>query len=144
MFLPLKRMKNLNAGILLAACAVSTACSATKDKSLAVAATKEFHTRFNNSNFGDIYDGTEPAGRQVAKEDFITKLESMHDAVGAVLQSKELRVDYDHSTDGTVVRLLCEVTYEKGVGREEFVWVIANGKAVLRSFGGPSWPRPPR
>jgi hypothetical protein len=142
MFPSLISLRNFNAGILLAACVVSSACFGSKDKSIAFAATKQFHARFNNADFGDIYDGTEPGVRLVTKADFITKLESMHDAVGAVLQSKEVSLDDNHATDGTVVKLCCEVTYEKAVGREEFVWIITNGKAVLRSFQAPDWRRP--
>jgi len=142
MFLFLDSLKSVNVRILLAACALSAACSGSKDKSIAIAATDEFHTRFNNSRFGDIYDSMEPCVSCNPKEDIIVKMESMHDAVGGVLQSKEVRVDYHHSIDGTVVKLCCEVTYKKAVGREEFVWVIANGKAVLRSFRAPSWPQP--
>jgi len=126
----------------LAACVVSSACSASKDKSIAFAATKQFHARFNDTDFGDIYDGTEPGVRLVTKADFITKLESMRNAVGAVLESKEVSLEHTHTTDGAVVKLCCEVTYEKTVGREEFVWLIANGKAVLLGFRPPSWPQP--
>jgi hypothetical protein len=142
MFLPLDRLRNFNAGILLAACFVNSACSAANDKSIAFAATKQFHARFNNTDFGDIYDGTEPGVRLVTREDFIIKLESMRNGVGAVLQSEEVSLDDHNSTDVAVVKVCCEVKYEKAAGREEFVWIIANGKAVLRSFKAPTWPRP--
>src|SRR6266480_6938267 len=102
MFLFLDSLKSVNVRILLAACALSAACSGSKDKSIAIAATDEFHTRFNNSRFGDIYDSMEPCVSCNPKEDIIVKMESMHDAVGGVLQSKEVRVDYHHSIDGTV------------------------------------------
>jgi hypothetical protein len=135
MFLPLNRLRNLNACFLLATCAVIAACSASKDKAIAIAATSEFHTRFNNSQFVDLYDAAESAVRDVqTKRDFLASMEAMRAGQGAVVQSKEVGVDYNYSTDGTMVKLLCEVTYEKGVAREEFIWTIANGKGILHSY----------
>ncbi len=63
-------------------------CSAEKDKTVAIAATDEFHKRFNNSNFADIYDSAEPAVRNVqTKRDFLASMEAMRAGQGAVLQS---------------------------------------------------------
>jgi hypothetical protein len=135
MFLPLSQLRNLNACFLLTAFTLSVACSASKDKAIAVAATNEFHTRFNNSQFGDIYDAAEPTVRQVqTKRDFFASMEAMRAGQGSVVQSKEVGVDYNYSTDGTMVKLLCEVTYEKGVAREEFIWTIVNDKGILHSY----------
>ena len=139
MFLPRTLGHHLIALVLVAF--TLCGCSASKDKAIAISSTDEFHKRFNDSHFADIYDSAEPAVRDVqTKRDFLASMEAMRAGQGAVLQSKELGVDYNYSTDGTMVKLLCEVTYEKGVAREEFIWTIAKGKGILHSyrFLGPS------
>jgi hypothetical protein len=111
------------------------ACSPSKDKAAAAAATDEFHRRFNRSAFGDIYDQAEPGVKAMGpKGEFLASMEAMRQGQGAVVQAKELAVNYNYSTDGNMVKLLYEVTYEKGVAKEEFIWTIANGRGILHSY----------
>jgi hypothetical protein len=109
-----------------------SACSPSKDKAVAAAATEEFHKLFNNSAFGEIYDHAEPGRGE--KRDFLASMEAMRSGQGAVLQAKELAVDYNYSTDGNMIKLLYEVTYEKGIAKEEFIWTIAAGKGTLHGY----------
>jgi hypothetical protein len=109
------------------------ACSPSKDKAVAALATEDFHRLFNSSAFGEIYDHAEPGMRR-DKRSFLASMEAMRDGQGAVLQAKELAVDYNYSTDGNMIKLLYEVTYEKGTAKEEFIWTIADGKGMLHSY----------
>jgi hypothetical protein len=108
-------------------------CSPSKDKAAAVSATEEFHRLFNSSAFGEIYDHAEP-GMRGDKRSFLASMEAMRAGQGAVLQAKELAVDYNYSTDGNMIKLLYEVRYEKGTAKEEFIWTIADGKGILHSY----------
>jgi len=114
---------------------VTDACSPSKDKGLATAATEEFHERFNRSAFGEIYDHAESDVKErQARADFLGSMDAMRRGQGAVIQAKEIAVDYNYSTDGNMIKLLYEVTYEKGIAKEEFIWTIANGSGSLHSY----------
>jgi hypothetical protein len=114
---------------------LAVACSPAKDKTIATAATEEFHKRFNSSAFGDIYDQAEAGVRSIqSREDFLASMQAMRQGQGAVIGAKELAVDYNYSTDGNMIKLLYEVNYEKGIAKEEFIWTIANGRGILHSY----------
>lgn len=102
---------------------------------MAAAATEEFHKHFNSSTFGDIYDRAEPIVREMqSRDDFLAAMERMRKGQGAVLQTRELAVGYNYSTDGNMINLLYEVTYEKGIAKEEFTWTIVEGKGILHGY----------
>ena len=127
--------------LLLLVVFLAAACSPSKDKAAATAATEEFHKRFNSSAFSEIYDHAEPGVKRMqSREDFVASMQAMRLGQGAVIDAKELAVDYNYSTDGNLIKQLYEVNYEKGIAKEEFIWTIANGRGILHSyrFLGPS------
>jgi hypothetical protein len=131
----MRNLPKLNIPILIVSICFCAACSPSRDKAVAEVATEEFHNRFNNSAFGDIYDRAEPDVKEMqARNDFLGSMEAMRKGQGAVVQAKELAVDYNYSTDGNMIKLLYEVTYEKGIAKEEFIWIIADGKGILHSY----------
>ena len=131
----MRNVTKLNICILIVVFSFCGACSASKDKAVAAAATDEFHKRFNSSTFGDIYDHAEPVVREMqSREDFLASMERMRKGQGAVLQKKELAVEYNYSTDGNMINLVYEVTYEKGIANEQFTWTIVDGKGLLHGY----------
>lgn len=59
---------------------------------------------------------------------FLASMQAMRQGQGAVIEAKELAVDYNYSTDGKMIKQLHEVTYQKEIAKEIFIWTIANGK----------------
>jgi hypothetical protein len=55
----------------------------------------------------------------------------MRDGQGRALSSEELSTDYRYGPDKVKIRLLLLVTFEQGKGKEEFVYRLSEGKAVL-------------
>jgi hypothetical protein len=110
-------------------------CSPSDDKAVATRSVEEFHRRFNNSAFSEIYDNAEPGLRTLMpKEAFLASMKAMREGQGAVLESEEIGIAYNHSSEGNMVKVLHEVTYEKGKAKEEFIWTVENGRGRLRSF----------
>ena len=121
-------------GLLFLAVSLAS-CSPSNDKAVAARSVEEFHRRFNNSAFSEIYDNAEPSlSTLMPKEAFLAGMKAMREGQGAVLESKEIGVAYNYSSEGNMVKVLHEVTYEKGKAKEEFIWTIGNGQGRLRSF----------
>ncbi len=122
------------AGLLLLAASLLS-CSPSNDKSVAARSVQEFHQRFNNSAFSEIYGNAEPGLRALMpKESFLASMKAMREGQGAVIESKEIGIAYNYSSEGNMVKVQHEVTYEKGKAKEEFTWLIENGRARLRAY----------
>jgi hypothetical protein len=119
----------------IALAATLSSCSPSEDKAVAAQAVEEFHQRYNNRLFSDIHENAEPGLKNLRpREDFLASIKAMREGQGAVLEAKELDSAYKYSFEGNMVKLLYEVTYEKGKAKEEFIWTISNGKGKLRRF----------
>lgn len=120
----------------LIAISLLSACGPPKKERLLVEqAVNEFHARFNNSAFSDIYDGAAPRLRdEMAKDEFIESMGAMRQGQGAVVSSKEVAVEYNSSSDGNEIKITFEVTYEKGIAHETFSYLIVGDRASLVGY----------
>lgn len=114
---------------------LTISCISQKDQTVALTAIEQYHARFNDSKFDEIYDdSTTEHKNAISKERFLESIRAMRQGQGRVLSSEQLAVDYRSSPDAVHIKLLMLVTFEKGEANEEFIYRISDGKALLERY----------
>jgi hypothetical protein len=113
-----------------------TACVGSADaRAQAESAIDQFHQRFNNQEFGVIYENADPAFKKTTSEpqltDFLRPYRSQLGAFKGVPQPGRWLVNW--STSGTSVTMTEDSVFSQGTARETFVWRIdRSGCALMR------------
>jgi hypothetical protein len=106
-----------------------------EQKASALRSIEQFHNRFNDFRFSEVYDD---AGSQVrmamSREEFVESMKAMREGQGRVLKSEEIASAYDSSPDAISIKIRLLVTFEKGQAREEFLYHVSEGKVVLAGY----------
>lgn len=120
----------------LLALAVSLAsCTSSENKAVALQAISDFHRRYNNFAFSDIYEDAHPSLKSIiSKEDFVSGIGAIRNGEGAVLDVQEVGDAYNYSSEGNMVKILVNVRFEKRKAREEFIYHVSTEKAYLSSY----------
>jgi hypothetical protein len=112
-----------------------TACAAHKHEKLALEAIEQFHSRFNDSKFLEIFeDSTQEVKAAMSREEFLESMNAMREGQGRVLQSRQFAMDYQSGPDTVKIKLLMSVTFERGEAKEEFVIQISENRAQLAGY----------
>jgi hypothetical protein len=130
-------MKSTTAKTMLLAVLVSSTigCIPAKDKTIALGAIEQHHARFNDSKFEEIYDeSTAEHKNAISKEDFVENMSRLRQGEGRVLSSEELAVDYRSDSGDVRIKLLMLVTFERRQPKEEFIYRVSEGKALLERY----------
>jgi hypothetical protein len=121
--------------VLLTVIAVLSSCATSENKAVGIRAIADFHDLYNKSAFSDIYESAHPNLKSmVPKENFVNSIAAMRQGQGAVLNFTEKAVGYELSSEGDLVKILIDVTFEKGKSQEEFIFQVTDGKAILWSY----------
>jgi hypothetical protein len=120
---------------LLVLAAVFTACVPSTSKTAALKGIEEFHNRFNRNEFAEIYEESDQKAKdKITKNDFLEDMKAMREGQGAVLDSQEIATEYNYMNGVSMVKILVQVSYEKGNAKEEFIYYIKGESAQLASY----------
>ena len=112
-----------------------TGCVPSQHKASALRGIEQFHSRFNDFRFAEVYDGADSKVKAaMSRDEFVESMKAMREGQGRVLSTEEIGMDYDSSSDVVRIKILMLVTFEKGQAREEFVYQISEGEAVLAGY----------
>jgi hypothetical protein len=126
---------SLNKFLLFLLCVTSTACVPSSDKAIALKAIEQYHQRYNQFRFHEIYqESTAGMKTNMPEERFLESIKAMRQGQGSVVKATELTTDYFSSPDEVEVKILMRVDFEKGSANEEFVYTISQDKATLSGY----------
>jgi len=104
-----------------------------KNEEHANQAVKQFHEQLAAGQYHAIYDGADEVLHSTNSEsDFVNRLQSVHQTLGAVQNSVPKRIVFQLA-QGTIC-LDYDTTFARGTGREQFVWQMRNDQAILDSY----------
>jgi hypothetical protein len=112
-----------------------TSCVPEKDKKVALDGIGLFHNQFNKSEFSEIYEGANQALKEkISKDRLVEDMNALRRGQGAVLKSQEMALDYNYMDGNVMVKIIVQVTFERGTGKEEFIFSVTDGRAQLVSY----------
>lgn len=122
--------------LLIVACVLPLAgCGLFEGVDTAVKAAVTFHEQYNAGKFGEIYDGSsDDLHATAARDEFMKTLASIREKLGLIRATERTGFNARADSQGTFVELEYETDFENGAGTEGFTWVIADGRAKLRSY----------
>lgn len=119
----------------LGASALLASCHAQQSVDDATAQVQVFHTELDAGQYDAIWMNASPDFRKVAKRADLEKLlAAIHKKLGAVKQSKQTGWKTNATTDGTFVTLQMDTTFEKGTGRETFLYIRKGKDLELEGY----------
>ena len=105
-----------------------------KGKSLADTAINNFHRKFNESKFQELYTAASPDLKSVTNEaDFIKLLEAVQRKLGKQSRSSDGGSNINFGAK-TVVTITQNTEFEHGKGIEKFTYVIADEDCTLKGY----------
>jgi hypothetical protein len=111
------------------------ACAPQASKTAALRSVEQFHSRFNDSRFSEIYDESDSDVKTtMSRKEFMDSMAAMREGQGRAIKAEEVATASDSSSDANSIKVLMQVTFEKGKAREEFLYHMADGKAVLAGY----------
>jgi hypothetical protein len=119
---------------LFAICVLLPGCaSEERDLKLAKRAVDVFHSQLDSEQYSSIYQATGSEMKEVTSEpNFEERLQRAHQTLGAVQDSVPKGVEFQLA-QGTI-RLDYDTTFARGSGREQFVWKVTDGQAILYGY----------
>ncbi len=122
-------------GLALALAAALFACSPVDDSKAAEQGVTQFHKAMDAGQYSAIYDGSaKDIKATISRGNFVRTLAGIHQSLGAYKSGKTVRWNNSVGTDGHVVNLTRDATFERGSGGEEFVFRIEKDRAVLAGY----------
>jgi hypothetical protein len=110
-------------------------CSGGEDVSIAERGIADFHQRLDTGQFGAIYAGSSQDMKSATNQaSLVQLLAAVHRKLGAFKAGKSAGWNDTVSTGGHFVTLNYAATYERGMAQENFVYRIADGKALLAGY----------
>lgn len=128
-------MRHTTKIVLVSIFALLSACSMSKDTSLAEAKIPSFHALLNAGDFDELYEKAAKELKNAAtKQDFVKLLSVVHGKLGQVTKSENQTWQVNYNTSGSFVTLVYNTTFTNGSGTEQFVYKISNGQALLVGY----------
>ncbi|MBK8094361.1 MAG: hypothetical protein IPK32_20960 [Verrucomicrobiaceae bacterium] len=121
---------------LLAGLLSLTSCKdMTQAKSLADTAIVDFHKKFNEQKFKELYNSAHPDLRAAATEaDFLKLLEAIHRKLGKHMHSNGAGWRVNTFNMKTSVVITQNTEFEQGKGVETFTFVVSGGSCTLQGY----------
>jgi hypothetical protein len=105
------------------------------DKKMAESEIENFHKLFNEKNFERIYETVDKeTAKKKSKDDFFQILSEVDTQLGKVKQTKILKANVTQESTVRQVEVECETTFEKGVQKEKFIFLIRSSQIGLASY----------
>jgi Protein of unknown function (DUF4019) len=112
-----------------------SSCSLGKHKEAAEKAVTKFHRQLNAGQYREIYVQCGQKFRESTSEaDAIALFDGVRRKLGSVVNTKQSGWNVNTTPGGTFVRLGYETDFSEGKGREEFVFEMNNGQALLVGY----------
>lgn len=119
----------------MAACLVMLSCGLAENVVLADEAVAEFHERYNAVALDDMYDAAAAGIRQQqTRAEFAKAIGAIRDQLGLARGSQRTAFQTTAGSGGAFVQIEYQTEFEKGRAIEEFVWEVAQGKALLKGY----------
>jgi hypothetical protein len=103
-----------------------------------------FHQAMNAGKYAAIYDSAAPELKSsITRDDFVTLMDGMHSKLGDFMSGETFGwSDSDtHMNTPAHLTLNREANFQRAAMREQFIFQIQNGRAILAGY---NWhPRPP-
>jgi len=125
---------------LLRRCAIAVAfiagaCTMSADTALAERAVDVFHEMLNAGQFEAIYAASADDMKKAAqREEFVALLEAVHRKLGVTKSWSKRGWNASYNTSGRFMTLAYSTIYEEGDAAEQFVYRLADGKALLAGY----------
>jgi hypothetical protein len=111
------------------------ACSAGNDMTAAEQGVAATHKAFSSGQFATVYDGSsEEMKSSVTRDQFVKMFAPIYAKTGAYRSGKTVGWNVKYGTDGNYAVLNHEAQFEHGTGKEEFVFRLKDGKAILAGY----------
>ncbi len=116
--------------------ATLTACGGSeRDKESAARAMDQFHARYNESEYGKIYDTAGPEFQEKnVRGDFLQRLAEVHHKLGDYRTCDRRSWETNLFGADTRVTLHYRTTFTAGEADEEFIYTVAGARATLRVY----------
>jgi hypothetical protein len=93
-----------------------------REQEVAGRAVAEFHGLLNEAKYEDIYNLLEDEKRKPEhKDSFVAAMKKVREEWGKVQGTKLRKIYFSR---GTSVIMFCDTKFEKGDGREMFIWLL--------------------
>jgi hypothetical protein len=107
-------------------------CSAGADTKSAEIGVANFHRDMDAGKFAAIYDHSgEEMKSSISRDEFVKLLTAMHDKLGPYKSGKTIGWNVNVGTGGHVVTLNREAQFDRGPGKEEFVFRVQGDRPTL-------------
>lgn len=113
----------------------ATSCYFSRGLSAGDKAVAEFHKKFNNKEFDEIYDqsGVEFKGVQ-DKQKVVETWERIRETLGKVEDTSRGGWTVSKNSMGLIATVNFETTYQKGIGKERFVFFVIDDEVKLTEY----------
>jgi hypothetical protein len=106
-----------------------------KSREAAATATQEFRQRAAAGHWVSIYKGAAPEfQKSITEADFAKMMTGVSGKLGTWQSSKTPIWNVTAGTGGRTVTLKYESQFEKGIGFEDFLWRIQDGRGILLGY----------
>jgi hypothetical protein len=110
-------------------------CSVSDNTQAAEKGVAAFHEAMNAGRHASIYDGSAADMKSALTRDgFIQLLDGLNKKLGPFKTGKTISWNVNATTGGTYVTLTREAQFEKGPGKEEFVFLMDGDRAILAGY----------
>ncbi len=121
--------------LVVAAAAALAGCSMSADTKVAEQAVTDFHQKLDAGQIDAIYAAASTDLRKTTShERFAGFLGEVHRKMGNTKSSNEKKWFVNFNTSGSFVTLTYDTVYAGGNAKEEFVYRIEDGKALLAGY----------
>ncbi len=102
---------------------------------LATMAVQDFHAKYNNGQYQEIYKHSDDSFKRTAPEAEVIGLFSMlREKLGKAGNTSPIKQGINVSSMGTMVTMVYDTEFAKGKGQERFVFIIKDGVAKLIDY----------
>jgi len=114
---------------------IASSCMFTKGKEVGERAVQDFHNRFNQEQYHEIYSKADDGFRKAVSESEVTALfEAVHRKLGTVRNAQPRNWRVNATTSGTLINLQYETEFTEGKGTESFVFMVHGNEALLYNY----------
>lgn len=119
----------------VAACLLLCSCGSSYGDRLVRHEIQDFHAAYNEGRYAEIYRAADEQMRKTGTEEQFTNfLASVNQEFGKVVSSRNDSWDMRVNENRREVVLFQATQFERGSGRETFIYVLVEGKAHLLGY----------
>lgn len=110
-------------------------CSARQGIELSTIAIRDFHGKYNNGQYQEIYlHSDESLKKKRSEAETISFFSKLREKLGDVGEAKLTNQSINVTTMGTIVSSVYDTEFSKGKGQEQYIYIIKDGAAKLMDY----------